>query len=626
MKKTPSKILSAFCAALLAVNAAAVTVFAEDKAIAPDLTKADETVLYWATQVGEDKFWWSDSPTGFTVADNGFIYVCSADTIWKIDKFTGEKVASGKMAGVAMYATKGPAYADGKVFMGLDGGMIQAFDADTLTPLWIYKNKNGGKPTCDIVVEGGNLYTGFWNSDVTDADFVKVSVSDDDETSTNEDKFAEWEYTNKGGFYWTNAAVSDGIVYFGLENGAEGPTDHVADTGFIAVDDATGEKIFIAGRSAEDVRSKMVLKDGLLYYTSRDGALYVSSAKDGAGYSIYLNTELDLENYACTCTPIVANGRIYVTLNGPGWDPYNGSLIVVLDAVEMEDGAIKPQIAYTVETSYACQAEGVFAGVDEEGYNVIYYVENGMSGTVRMLRDKAGMTAPVDAVEEADAVGNTHICAPAVFQPQGEHAQCCAVDPIYVEETGMFYIRYDSFNILAIGNAPEKFDIECPDITIHPNGVKTFVFMADENPSNQEYTVDIDDSITKIIGDVSGKDLTFSVDQFTTDDEVLTASFGYGLYNAKGEKPAVSCDVDVLVAETEDQYKRALAQRGDVNGDGKVNITDVSLIAANVKGKKAIDKYSLNAADANGDGTVNVTDITAAAAQVKSIKLIEKER
>ena len=222
MKKTSARIFSAFCAALLTVNAAAVNAFAEEKTFAPDFKKADNAVLYWATQVGEDKTTWSDAPTAFTVADNGFLYICSADSIIKIDKYTGEKVASGKMAGAAMYATKGPAYADGKVFMALDGGMIQAFDADTLTSLWVYKNKNGGKPTCDIVYNEGNIYTGFWNSEETDADFVKINVTTDDETSTDEDKFADWEYTNKGGYYWTNAVVHDGKVTFGKENGESG--------------------------------------------------------------------------------------------------------------------------------------------------------------------------------------------------------------------------------------------------------------------------------------------------------------------------------------------------------------------------------------------------------------------
>jgi outer membrane protein assembly factor BamB len=621
MKRKSAKILSAFCAALLTVNAAAVSAFAEGNSLKPDFKNADDAVLYWATQVGEDKFWWSDSPTGFTVADNGFLYICSADSIVKIDKFTGEEVLRAKMAGAAMYATKGPAYADGKVYMALDGGMIQAFDAETLTSLWVYKNKNGGGPTCDILIENGYLYTGFYNSDEIDADFVKVSVSDDDETSTNEDKFAEWEYTNKGGFYWTKAVISNGTVIFGAENGSKDSSEFNAP---IALDDATGEKKSFAGNAHNDIRSKIVLKDGILYYTSRNNELFTAFPEDGTGNGIDLATALRLEGYTCTCTPIVENGRIYVTLDR-GLNEFDGSLIVVLDAVKEENGRIMPQVAYVVETSYTCKAEGVFAGVDEEGYNVIYYVENGTTGVVRKLRDKAGMTEPIDTVEETDTAGEKHTCPPVIFKPNGEHAQYCAVDPIYDEETGLLYIRNDSFNILAIGEKAE-FDIECPDITIHPNGVKTFVYMADENPTDEEYTVTITKGPKNIVNKIAADDLTFSVDKLTTDDEVLTASVAYGLYDGNGAKVSASSDIDVLVAETEDQYKRALAGKGDVNGDGKINVADIAKIAAHVKDKKLLDKYSLNAADVNADGSVNVTDIVVTAAHVKGKRLIKTER
>ena len=38
---------------------------------------------------------------------------------------------------------------------------------------------------------------------------------------------------------------------------------------------------------------------------------------------------------------------------------------------------------------------------------------------------------------------------------------------------------------------------------------------------------------------------------------------------------------------------------------------------------KAIDKYSMNAADVNNDGDVNVTDIALQAAHIKGIKAID---
>ena len=48
--------------------------------------------------------------------------------------------------------------------------------------------------------------------------------------------------------------------------------------------------------------------------------------------------------------------------------------------------------------------------------------------------------------------------------------------------------------------------------------------------------------------------------------------------------------------------------RGDLNGDGQVNVTDVSIIINAILGNGQLD---LEAGDLNGDGSLNVTDVTA---------------
>ena len=62
---------------------------------------------------------------------------------------------------------------------------------------------------------------------------------------------------------------------------------------------------------------------------------------------------------------------------------------------------------------------------------------------------------------------------------------------------------------------------------------------------------------------------------------------------------------------------------GDVNFDGIVNVTDISLAAAHVKALKPLNSDALRAGDINGDGTVNVTDISRIAAHVKGVKVLE---
>ncbi|MBQ8967554.1 dockerin type I repeat-containing protein [Ruminococcus sp.] len=59
---------------------------------------------------------------------------------------------------------------------------------------------------------------------------------------------------------------------------------------------------------------------------------------------------------------------------------------------------------------------------------------------------------------------------------------------------------------------------------------------------------------------------------------------------------------------------------GDINGDGDINVTDVSLVAAHVKNIRGLKETVY--ADVNQDGDVNVTDINIIAAHVKSIRPI----
>ena len=73
------------------------------------------------------------------------------------------------------------------------------------------------------------------------------------------------------------------------------------------------------------------------------------------------------------------------------------------------------------------------------------------------------------------------------------------------------------------------------------------------------------------------------------------------------------------VEETPDKKERSL---GDVNGDGDIDATDVTLVAAHVKGKKILDPKDAVYADVDRNGKINITDIILIAAHVKGKKLI----
>ena len=61
---------------------------------------------------------------------------------------------------------------------------------------------------------------------------------------------------------------------------------------------------------------------------------------------------------------------------------------------------------------------------------------------------------------------------------------------------------------------------------------------------------------------------------------------------------------------------------GDVNGDGKINVTDITKIASHIKGKKLLDAQAQKRADVNNDGNINITDITKIASHIKGKKLL----
>ena len=56
------------------------------------------------------------------------------------------------------------------------------------------------------------------------------------------------------------------------------------------------------------------------------------------------------------------------------------------------------------------------------------------------------------------------------------------------------------------------------------------------------------------------------------------------------------------------QAENIMLKAGDINGDGKINITDMIAVKAHVLKKSILSGVYANAGDVNGDGKVNITD------------------
>lgn len=63
--------------------------------------------------------------------------------------------------------------------------------------------------------------------------------------------------------------------------------------------------------------------------------------------------------------------------------------------------------------------------------------------------------------------------------------------------------------------------------------------------------------------------------------------------------------------------------KGDVTGDGKITISDVTKVAAHIKGKKMLSDEQQAIADIDGNGKITISDLTRIAAHVKGKKLIK---
>lgn len=180
---------------------------------------ADASTLYWSNAIGSGI---DSGSTGCPLLVDGVLIVCAGDMICRVDPVSGEILTKAKMDRASSFSITPPAYANGMVFVGLSDGTIQAFNAETLQSLWIYHDPLEGQPNSPITVCGDYLYTGFWRSEESPANFVCLSITDEDPARTDEEKTACWYWTTPGGYYWAGAYACEDYVLVGTDDGADG--------------------------------------------------------------------------------------------------------------------------------------------------------------------------------------------------------------------------------------------------------------------------------------------------------------------------------------------------------------------------------------------------------------------
>ena len=430
---------------------------------------ADEGTLYWAVQIGNG---YGKDAVGCPILAGDALITYSGDHIYRIDPDTGKTLTEGTMVSNSSYSIVPPTYSDGMVFVGLKDGQIQAFDAVSLKSLWVYTDPLGGQPNCPITVRDGYLYTGFWGGETKKANYVCLSITDEDPTQETEEKFATWTYAQRGGFYWAGAYAGDGFLLVGTDDGYSG-YDHT--TGQILLLDAkTGEKL--DGRSGfrGDVRSTVCYDCTTdAYYATSKGGDFIRIKLSADKRSIAESKTLALQNgnvksiAMSTSTPVIYNGRAYVGVSGSSqFKMYTGHNITVIDL----KGDMS--IVYRVETQGYPQTSGLlttgYEGVNE--YVYVYFFDNYTPGKLRVLRDRAGQTAADRlTVEISPETGAQHETAYTLFTPTGAQAQYAICSPI-VDKNGTIYFKNDTGCLMAYGSMVDHYEQTGSAVTEYHDG------------------------------------------------------------------------------------------------------------------------------------------------------------
>lgn len=553
---------------------------------------ADEATLYWATKDGKG---YDSNAIGCPIIVNEYLVYCTGNELHRMNRFTGEidKNTVGTMVGKSSFNIIPPTYAEGMIFVALANGTVQAFNAETFESLWVYKDALGGQPNSPIVYQDGYVYTGFWVGETGKANFVCLSATDEDTTST-EEKNASWTYTQLGGFYWAGAYACEDFILVGTDDGASG---YLSDTSnFLSFDTKTGKLLDKIENLNGDIRSSVSYDEVTerYYFTTKGGSFYsVAVNKDGTfvkdenGVQGYDLKEIELYNYSedtvnpamSTCTPVVYNGRAYIGVSGTSqFGAYSGHNITVIDLADWK-------IAYTIRTKGYPQTSGLLTSAyeSEDEYAYIYFIDNYTPGQVRVIKDKPGVTEVVDGVKESYMSHGqivTLTCAPVLFTPAAEQAQYAICSPIS-DEYGTLYFKNDSAYMMAVGSRIESIEVtEQPDKTVYLEeepfdlvGVKVVAHFANG------LSRDITDEVT----------LNESADSLSSQDTDVTIYYNTVMYGDRFDSengnevgievisPETYVSVMVLTKEQAADLSNTIEL---INGIGEVTLDSADVIGA----------------------------------------------
>lgn len=333
-------------------------------------------------------------------------------------------------------------YGDGKIFVPLSDGRVQAFDADTLESLWITEAASNAV-TSKLTYHDGYLYGGTQkNGDVSGA-YYAWKTEDENQDSSEEVKKAAWSYTDGNPSYY----CSQGTVI--------GKHMVVADeTGKLtALDLKTGaktdEKVLDSGVKSGITYDK---DSGSFYLISNATVVYrYRISEEGMLQELTHSKPLSAGGYSAG-TPTICNGRLYVG----GRDGAYGAkgFLAVTDA-----STLKLEYKAEAAADVQCQPLVTTAYSKSENQNkvIVYITANDNPGAIYYMTDS--QTAQNGTVKE-------------LYVPEKSGQNYCMSDVI-ADEDGTLYYKNDSNYIFAVKKQAAQTK---PDTKPQPEAAKPITY------------------------------------------------------------------------------------------------------------------------------------------------------
>jgi len=422
-----------------------------------------------------------------------YLVMTRGSDIIKMNAENGAVIASSPLTIKPSYAIVQPTYAEGIVYVPLNKGVIDAFDAKTLEKEWTFGNPESGlgQGVSPILYADGNIYTGFWASG-KDADFVCIDAK------TGELK---WKYASYSGFYWAGAVAVGDYIIVGSEDNEKKDAVYGAANVYVfkknyAEDEVVEPVHKVTLEGFGDIRSSMAYANDKVYFTTTAGYLASLNVDKETGELTGLVSKK--YDYRVTSTPVVYGDEVYV---GLGSAKTNGDVIAAdadsLELIWKADLALPVQASLLVSEAY----------YEETGKLYMYATYNYTPGGIVLLK--------------VDPENNTFETED-LYIPPAEDAEY-SIMSIVCDDEGVLYYKNDSNKVFAIKPTAEIYMESLSANT----GNYTYEF--DKNTYEYELVVPIGTTEVEFTAEANGEN-TFTLNGTTNMTVTLTGGVATAVF------------------------------------------------------------------------------------------------